>query len=1504
MNTPKLQFLSSVLDSIELKENKLLVWGLVDGALQEDELSNLILPQIETQEDYLEVGDVIYELLNLNWIVKVVSSSQDILYRSRMSETVRLLQRLRQLFPKHEKQKNRWQQAPTLVADFRFQRKKRQYPKRDITGEEVTKSLKEVIHNASLLSSIESLLRSNGSGMLLSGFQVRATQRILRSIESKEFNSTIVCAGTGSGKTLAFYLPSLSYIASLHLSGDSDNWVKTISLYPRIELLKDQLREVISRVISLREVVPNAKIRVGAFYGDTPKSRESCKWDKIGDDFRCPSLRCIKCNGEMRWLSRDYLLGQERLECADCRWEIDSSIFPLTRSSLTESPPDILFTTTEMLNQRLSDNSCFHLFGVGPNAVHPPELVLIDEVHTYEGRYGAQVAYMLRRWSCLVESPLRYVGLSATLREAPTFFSSLTGAWLNQIEEISPRPDEIEFEGAEYMLALRGDPVSRSSLLSTTIQTTMLMQRCLDPKAKSNSASISCGAFGQRTFVFTDNLDVTNRLFFGLLDAEGRNSRGIPVMEKLPLASIRSPDTSITRYLGGQDWRMCEAIGNKLSRKLDIKRVSSQDRGVDPDADVVVATAVLEVGFDDPTIGAVIQHKAPRSIASFLQRKGRSGRFRGMRPWTSVVLSDYGRDRVAYQSYDLLFDPELPAKTLPLSNRYIIKMQAVFATIDFLGKRLRGVEGGSIWEDLSGPVKSKSRKTRILKEIKAILEQENVSKSLTYYLCKALKLHKDEIEALLWEFPRPLMTMVLPTALRRVDTDWKAYQGKGEDFLIKNNPLPEFIPPTLFSDLNMSEVSIELTGRTNNYSESKQNSMNVLSALREFSPGRVSHRFSIRSHNERYWIPPTDDALKGITPTNINLSTHGSFTFIGSYSFLKNGTRVELPVYRPRIFKPTIPSKNISDTSNSRLAWSSQFVPKGKPIWLEPPIGSIWCNLTPRLGFFTHAHQSPIEIRRFTSGAMAEIGIGSGENLNLEMKFTLEDRAIGLGFSYEADGIVFQISLPDNLLNFTNNSEQSRAIRTIKYYDLLRQGKVLTKIINPFLREWIGHVYLSAVAYEAIQQQLNLQEASRNVCFGRSQLKISEVLGMIFLSQGSQAGEVNEFSSQDKLKQDLEDLLSDPSVIQQMDEHSRILWEPITTEWKEWMGSIYQSTLGAAILKTMGDLCSTINLDELSLDLDRGSHEQEDLAPISEGILEIWITENSPGGSGLVEEFMRSYSADPRNFFSMISANLEMGEFEQIDSQLIKLLSLLTNNNASSDTKKLINQFRSASSHSDSITIFQKIRLCLLSEGLAPFHGFLVSIGNRILRPGASDLSDNFINNSIQFWCNEEVRLGVEIDLRVISFWFSQSNEIDKIVVGTPVIDCRDQIAWRMNAIYGLLWGRGKSIRQAPLQVHNQFQELPPVERLIVINMLRDDRERVWVGDSDWLEKTSALLARGRLVTLTCEIIRRELLGTALHALITNPIETGYLRSFARLQGVRQSAETIEADLELLEAVQ
>lgn len=55
-------------------------------------------------------------------------------------------------------------------------------------------------------------------------------------------------------------------------------------------------------------------------------------------------------------------------------------------------------------------------------------------------------------------------------------------------------------------------------------------------------------------------------------------------------------------------------------------------------------------------------------MASFLQRKGRAGRVRAMRPWTVVVTSAYGRDRWAFQHAEELFSPLLPPLHLPVEN--------------------------------------------------------------------------------------------------------------------------------------------------------------------------------------------------------------------------------------------------------------------------------------------------------------------------------------------------------------------------------------------------------------------------------------------------------------------------------------------------------------------------------------------------------------------------------------------------------------------------------------------------------------------------------------------------------------------------------------------------------------------------------------------------------------------------------------------------------------------
>jgi hypothetical protein len=1516
------RFLTSVLDRIEEREARLLTWGIVDGVFGHDEICDLLNPLIDEAinggfEDFVCAEDVLAELQQRNWITDVPRSGGITGYRSRMAETVRLLQRLRQLFPKHAGSTG-WQQAPNLVADFRFLRRRRRYPERDISVEQTLAMIGEAAPSPALQVAVRALLTSSGHSVHLSGFQVRAAQRILRAIERDEELATIVCAGTGSGKTLAFYLPALASIYRHALKVDKSEWVKAVALYPRTELLKDQLREVLLRTRSLQAGLPQknqVSIRVGALYGDSPHSAQFCEWPRIGNDQVCPILSCLDCGGELRWLHKDRTEGRERLVCSSCEAVLDGSVFPFTRESLKDAVPDILFTTTEMLNQRLSDTSMMHLFGVGSKAQQVPELVLLDEAHTYEGKHGAQVAYLMRRWQRLIGQPLRFVGLSATLREASQFFSALTGCRTNLVDEVSPRADEIESEGAEYMVALRGDPVSRTALLSTTIQTAMLLQRCLDPKATRPEESVSRGVFGQRTFVFTDNLDVINRLYFDLLSAEGRNSYGHPDMRHSPgggLAVLREAGASLLRYANGQDWRFCQNLHQSLKHRLVVKRVSSQDRGVDSDAEVIVATAVLEVGFDDPVVGAVIQHKAPRGSAGFLQRKGRGGRTRGMRPWTVVVLSDYGRDRATYQSYDLLFDPELPVRTIPLGNRYITRMQAVYASIDYLAMRLQDGPSGSVWRDLSGGDKSHPQRCqRLVRELRNILETETGTRRLSDYLRRALCLSDEELSAILWEYPRPLLTTVLPTALRRLTSYWSAEGKPQQDYQAFNNPLPDFIPGSLFADLNLAEVAIDLP-ESNSASPFNASAMPVYAALREFAPGRVSRRYGVRNRTERHWLAPSPDFHRGSDICSgvfgLEIEAIGSHVLLGEYLVRRGGETVALPVYRPVRLVPQAPPAAVKDSSNAALEWHSQIVATIEPSWLAPPTGSLWDDIITRIGFFTHSRHAPVEIRRFAVGASAEIGVGT-EKVRADTVFQHEDQAIGLGAQYAADSMVFQIHIPPDLhlRSHPGGEAKWRALRSSRFIDLAWRGKRLAMIGSPFMREWLAHIYLSALTYEAMYRQTSLAEADASIRQGLASISLPEVLNLLFQSQVVEVqGDDEAAGSPDKLRQELDTCLRNPVVIAELHEFGSMLWEPIDADWETWLRGVYHSTLAAAILRSITDLCPSIDPEDLTVDLDRGPALPSQAAGFDPEVVEAWFTERSPGGNGLIEEIMRRYAEDPRRFFATVRANLGMGEFELIDHQLKKMVTLLAedDNSRDSESASLVYQFRASDSQEEMAQSFRRLRQSLMQEGFSPFHGFLVALGSRVLRPGSSAATDLYLSRVLNQWQVEEERIGIEIDLRVMSYYLSHSDDIDRVVsdIGSPLGS--DRAAWRMGAIYGLLWPRGRAIRQSALQMRNPFTELPLIERLLVVETVGDDRVCISLMDDDWLPQTAEYLTAGRQVTLTSPEDERARLADALNALVANPVESGYLRAYARLQGIRQTQSMIEADIELVEAVQ
>jgi hypothetical protein len=302
-----------------------------------------------------------------------------------------------------------------------------------------------------------------------------------------------------------------------------------------------------------------------------------------------------------------------------------------------------------------------------------------------------------------------------------------------------------------------------------------------------------------------------------------------------------------------------------------------------------------------------------------------------------------GVTRIAYQGYDLLFDPELPLRTLPIGNRYVMRIQAVYATLDYLSQALGSSRQGSVWLDLSTSTDSnyqRARQTALAGLVRRILTIPTELDRYTAYLASALKVDEGAIAPLLWDHPRPLMTQVLPTALRRLESNWRAWGQSGADFQVFNSPLPEFAPANLFSDLNPPEVNIVLPqpgGATPD-----EVAMPIAQALREFAPGRVSRRYGISHAFERHWMCP---ALDQNHEQMVPLEPFARLDRLGDWQISIAGSVRQIPVFRPRRLEVQPPPRDVVDTSNARLRWQSQLVAREPGLVFEPPRGSPWTPL-------------------------------------------------------------------------------------------------------------------------------------------------------------------------------------------------------------------------------------------------------------------------------------------------------------------------------------------------------------------------------------------------------------------------------------------------------------------------------------------------------------------------------------------------------------------------------
>lgn len=1468
----------SILDAltaVELREAQLLSWGAVGAEWDQHEILAVL-------SKYGRADEILRQLVDAALVVQTPSGG----YRTRSAETVRLIATLRQVF-----RGQRASDGKPLVLDHRFLHRTRRRPLRDVPAGEILTELRPLL-GAIGLTAAEKLMPAE-----LSGFQKRSAIGVLNALGQGQQTGVMVTAGTGSGKTLAFYLPMLAWLADR--AGQSQQAsTLALALYPRNELLKDQLRTLLGYVMRIAAPEPTAPVlSLATWFGPTPLNGNAVRqgraegWVKRGRGFVCPYLRCLECDSDLLWLESDLARGREaeRLVCSapSCSGVVDGRFLRLTRESARRAPAHLMLSTTESLNRQLSAPGNLNAFGVRPSSL---EAVLLDEVHTYEGTTGAQNAVLLRRLKHALRRNPVWVGLSATLRNAGEFFARLVDLKAGEVTVVQPADEELEDSGAEYLLAVRSDPYSKAGTLSTSIQTCMVLARSLD-SARPNPFDpppSSEGVFGSRLFAFTDKLDSTNRLFWSLLDAEGWSWPHAPAdfNRPLTLAHLRAemqnrvaPDRqedATGRDPDGQWWWLPELLGHgvEADRQVAVDRVSSQDRGVSGEAQVVVATATLEVGFDDERVGAVVQHKAPHDAAQFLQRKGRAGRNLITRPWTVVVLSDWGRDRQAWEAYDALFAPDLLPRNLPIENQYVLRIQAVYALMDWLAAELRYSGWNSTWRDLAGPASAlnrdnsarqseiRLRQQRLSELLAGLLRPGPERQGLRRHLRNALGLRGGEvdesvIDSVLWDPPRPLLLAVVPTIRRQLEEQWSGEEPSADDVGLRTRtPLRSFVPGNLFDDLLVPDVELLVPGRGG---QAEVEHLPALRALREFAPGNVTRHFGVWAANKRHWIPLPPRPSDG-SPMRVDLeATYGVESPIDTVDI--NGTQVE--VYPPRAATLAPVPKPVRDYSSVQPDWEFDAVELGAGT--DVRLGRAADRVLACLTAHVHVQGGGARIMRFARTASGTVWDPTGRPVQVQYGVGSGDswRSAAVGVDVHCDALAGVAQMPQSIA-LPTPAERSSRLR----HHLLVEADLPVEL-SSFDRESLCEVVFLAVT--------------------RARLD-----GVEFANQGEWADALLDAAATLSLTADADDhhapenrlrwegWCHDPDLLAAVTAAvAEVSSDDRSQEWLSWWRRCYTLSVAHLVVAALSALCPGVDVDELMIDVAPDDQDR------------FWVSEPSPGGTGQVETFLRVLAQESEAFARALEYALTPTAVDTMDEELVTLL-----RSESPSVRAAIASLRDAwtAGHAAVAEAVHLVDEAAGAIGLSLRSPARSALSTRLVGPGAHPrlLDEVLAWLDLRDSVSDVARLAV--GARTVGALLAHEERVDEILR----LDGAASVPRRARAIANVLWPWGES--NASVSLYGPYLE-PSFEAIRAHAELGPFAFDVDPWDEERREELHNVLREHGEVVLRAGHGARGDLRAAVLDLQVRPVEVGVLLCHPIVVGQGSSARSVECRVLLREAL-
>lgn len=214
---------------------------------------------------------------------------------------------------------------------------------------------------------------------------------------------TIVTTGTGSGKTECFLYPILDHCLRQHNEGKKDG-IKAIILYPMNALAADQAGRFAEEILKSKQLsydhtingktVRKARIRVGLYTGRMQPGQDDKSGEEPGTYTEVQIIPNTTTGGKPAYVSIT------------------------NRQAMQADPPDILLTNYKMLDYLLMRPKDQSIWRFNSDDATLLRYLVLDELHTYDGAQGADVACLIRRLKerlSLEKGQLCVMGTSATI---------------------------------------------------------------------------------------------------------------------------------------------------------------------------------------------------------------------------------------------------------------------------------------------------------------------------------------------------------------------------------------------------------------------------------------------------------------------------------------------------------------------------------------------------------------------------------------------------------------------------------------------------------------------------------------------------------------------------------------------------------------------------------------------------------------------------------------------------------------------------------------------------------------------------------------------------------------------------------------------------------------------------------------------------------------------------------------------------------------------------------